>query len=102
MANTMCFNVDEVCPDSREYLHHKKVKTVRCGRCGLLNPQHPSFKAPAYPLSSSAIEITDDEDSPASKPPPPPVNASTTTTTSSSSCQTSEYGEYADSQCARL
>ena len=72
MANTMCFNVDEVCPDSREYLHHKKVKTVRCGRCGLLNPQHPSFKAPAYPLSSSAIEITDDEDSPASKPPPPP------------------------------
>jgi len=73
MTNNVCFDADGVCPDSREYLHHKKVKTVRCGRCGLLNPQ---FKAPAAkdnPISSSGMEIIDVEDSPpASMPPPPP------------------------------
>jgi hypothetical protein len=32
------FNPDEVCPDSRVYLHHNTITTVRCGWCGLLNP----------------------------------------------------------------
>jgi hypothetical protein len=68
MSRNSCFNIGEVCPDSREYLHHKNVNTVRCGRCGLLNPRHPD---PVKPFSSAPIEIIDVDESPVSVPQPP-------------------------------
>jgi hypothetical protein len=64
------FNLGEVCPASRKYILHSTVTTVRCGHCGLLNPNFDaSTNRKPRP---SGIEIIDLEASPViSKPPPP-------------------------------
>lgn len=55
------FNDSEVCPKSRELLFHNTVATVRCGPCGLLNPNYEDSitKMPernkALPVASQEI-----------------------------------------------
>jgi hypothetical protein len=60
------FNLDEVCPVSRDYIYHSTVTTVRCGPCGNLNPNYVTLPAKlpergrAKPApESEVIEIMD-------------------------------------------
>jgi hypothetical protein len=68
------FNADEVCPESRVYLHHNTITTVRCGRCGLLNPNQctpPPRRERARPSPGQEI-ISLDESPEQPKPVPAP------------------------------
>lgn len=47
------FDAEGVCPESRIYLLHSTVTSVRCGRCGLLNPNH-STPPPPLPVREPA------------------------------------------------
>ena len=58
------FNAEEVCPESRVLLHHSTVKSVRCGRCGLLNPNLNSQPKPKL------IVLEDSQQNPTPAPPP--------------------------------
>ena len=62
------FNDSEVCPKSRELLFHNTVTTVRCGPCGLLNPNYiePIVKMPerSKALSIPSHEVIEIDESP--------------------------------------
>jgi hypothetical protein len=72
------FNPSDACPKSKELLFHSTVKTVRCGRCTLLNPNY--VESPGHQLVGPARpsiekEIIEIEDSPTQPTPiPPPQN----------------------------
>lgn len=63
------FNPSKVCPHSKELLSHSVVTTIRCGPCGLLNPNFdgPLAKLPEREKAKPGRdqEIIDIDDSPA-------------------------------------